>query len=253
MNTRDDKHIFAVYVPTLSTYVQKSSINSKLLINDADLHHRIYTVLRLDQEELILFDESQHIFFMLSAAARKNTVEGVIKKITLNVILTPAITILLPMLKREAFVDALYACVELGATTIIPVMTIKVRRGESAYDASRVQKIMIAAAEQSKNFNMPRVHKPMTLEQSLEYCGSNGSKLFCDPDGASLMSVVQNIAQAKSDLVIAVGPEGGFVAEEVSQLRQNSFVPCALTPTILRAQQAVALSLGVFRAVLSSR
>ena len=48
----------------------------------------------------------------------------------------------------------------------------------------------------------------------------------------------------------SVGPEGDLTLEEKAYLKQLGFVFCALTPTVLRAQQAVALGLGVLRSYL---
>jgi 16S rRNA U1498 N3-methylase RsmE len=43
------------------------------------------------------------------------------------------------------------------------------------------------------------------------------------------------------------GPEGDFTLEEKELLKKHNFIAAQLTPTILRAQQAVAISLGVVR------
>lgn len=250
MNIRDNKHTFAVYVPQLSSLIRSSGLHAQLTINDSDLYHRIYTVLRLRHEEIILFDDSQHIVFLLHDADRKKLVEGQIKAITTHQPFTPAITMLLPVLKREAFADALYACVELGANTIIPVITAKTQRGEAAFDMPRARKIMIAAAEQSKNFTIPTLISPMPLAAALVPCKS-GMQFYADPAGEALLSCMSRLAAGAHDCTIAVGPEGGFVADEIALLQHHFFVPCALTPTILRAQQAVALTLGAFRAAVS--
>ena len=44
-----------------------------------------------------------------------------------------------------------------------------------------------------------------------------------------------------------VGPEGDLTQEEKDYLKQQGFVFCRLTPTVLRARQAVALGLGILR------
>ncbi len=47
-----------------------------------------------------------------------------------------------------------------------------------------------------------------------------------------------------------IGPEGDLTKEEKAYLKEQGFLFCALTPTVLRAQQAVALGLGILRSYL---
>ena len=47
-----------------------------------------------------------------------------------------------------------------------------------------------------------------------------------------------------------VGPEADLLLEEKQQLHENGFTFCKLTQTVLRAQQAAVVSLGIFRSIL---
>ncbi len=57
-------------------------------------------------------------------------------------------------------------------------------------------------------------------------------------------------AQNSDALVICSGPEGDLTCEEKRMLADANFLFCALTPTVLRAQQAVAVGLGSFRSLM---
>ena len=108
---------------------------------------------------------------------------------------------------------------------------------------------MISAAEQSKNFSFPTLQEPVTLQ---EYCAltqqEKTDKIFFDPAGEHVAHVIKKLHTSHcSNFVLMVGPEGDLQQEEKKLLHTHGFQFCALTPTILRASQAVAISVGIFR------
>jgi len=47
-----------------------------------------------------------------------------------------------------------------------------------------------------------------------------------------------------------VGPEEDLTNQKKEQLKQAKFLFCALTPTVLRSSQAIALGSGIIRSML---
>jgi len=165
--------------------------------------------------------------------------------------LTPKIDVFLPVLKRDDFHDALYAMVELGASSVQLVTTQKAQYSWSgAKDIERAQRVMISAAEQSKNYSLPTLFEPVSLEQAINNSG-DARKIFFDPKGKPLLEVLQEAKKSQENrFILLVGPEGDLSDSEKSLLQSNNVVFCALTPTILRSIHAISLGLGVFRSVL---
>lgn len=248
MNT---KHEFALYVPTLSALL-RSTKNDVLILHDADLATRIGSVLRLKADEaLVLFDLMVHVRCSIRAVQKKS-VEFIVIEVRPNVAIKPSIICLLPLLKRDDLEIALYAAVELGATSVQLMMTHKVQRtwgGEKEFD--RLQRVMIAAAEQSKNFAIPRLFAPVLLSEILPTMKNNSAKIYFDADGQPLVSVVQPLSvQPPREIVLMVGPEGDLLAEEKELLRHHNFTFCTLTPTVVRSVTAFGLGLGIIRSIL---
>ena len=101
---------------------------------------------------------------------------------------------------------------------------------------------MISACEQSKQFIQPKIGQATKLED-LNF--PKDSKLICfDEHGSKIESINKSIP-----ISILVGPEGGFLDEEKSLLKKSGFNFYRLTPTILRAQEAVAVGLGIVRSI----
>ena len=248
----NSKHEFAVHVPGLSS--QLSSKSGSLSLSDTDVVHRIRSVLRLAQgDELMLFDSTQHAACSIIEITKKTISVRIISS-DRTISLQPSITFLLPLLKREALERMIYACVELGATTIQLISTEKSQRSwRSEKELQRMHAIMIAAAEQSKQFSLPILQQPIYLQEAIQLHAKDTIKLVADPVGLPLYEVLTQIVQKKSArIVMTMGPEGDLSDGEKEILRTASYQAVRLTPTVLRSQQAGALLLGVVRSMVST-
>ncbi len=247
---RDAGHEFALYVSGLSNFDYGKS--DRYVLQDPQLVHRISRVLRLHPEDLlILFDANMHFVAHIVSIEKKRIVCA-IKEVKQNVQIVPHITLWLPLLKREAFEQAIYSAVELGVNDIQFIHTAKEQRhwhGKREFE--RLHNIMVAAAEQSKNFALPTLHEPQSLDVLLDQ--SKGAQcIFFDVEGKPLLEVAQGLNKVPhQNYVVFIGPEGDLTEHEKFQLQKMPFLFVHLTPTILRAQQAVAVGVGALRSLLS--
>lgn len=251
--THKDKHEFALYKESLSLLIQKKEVGDSLVVTDEILFHRMMTVLRLRSgDQCILFDKDTFIAATIDAFIGKKQVQITIDSIHSTVTLQPHITFLLPMLKREDYENALYSLVEVGVNSIQLISTQKTgNKWAGERDRDRAQRIIIAAAEQSKNFALPQLHEPISLQEALKKYSGSESKLFFDPQGESFFDIMQMMHSAQpGNILLLVGPEGDLTLEEKEIVRANRFMFCALTPTIMRAVQATGLAAGFVRSLL---
>lgn len=251
-NSDSESHLFAFYFSqTTQLILQKTAQNSYVLDDDA-LVHRMVHVLRLQEgQQFILFDQQHSVVCQLESISSKYVRHSIISS-SCNVKHKPDITVLLPVLKKEALHEALYSVVELGASDVQLVTT---KKGNHAWggakELERLNRIMQSAAEQSKNFAYPTLAGPCELVDILASTSKQSHKIFFDPDGCSAHSLVASIySDNLSKILMFVGPAGDLICDEKKLLDDYGFVFCKLTPTILRSQQAVALGLGLLRALL---
>lgn len=249
-NKSSEQHEFAFFYPRVTADLIKLPADSVVKIVDAEVFHRVSRVVRLEPGQgFVLFDRTSQVRLELQSLKEGQVTASLVGG-TKNKQLEPRITFWLPLLKREQFQDALYSLVELGATTIQPVVTKKVQRawgGEHEYERS--MSIMVAAAEQSKHFSFSELVAPKNLETCCaEAQKSNATKIFFDPEGIPLPSVLESLAgHHSSEIILLIGPEGDLTDQEKEMLKECGFMVSALTPTILRASQAAALAMGIFR------
>jgi len=245
-------HEFALFHPQLSSLVAGNLTHTfSCVINDADLVHRMLHVLRLENgQQCILFDQLLHGIFTVHTINKKAVV-GTITMVTKNISFKPIITYCVPLLKRDALDQALYTLTEIGVNAIQLVDTQKINRPWTPKEFERAQRLIIAAAEQSKNFAYPNLLSPLPFDEVLDnYMRLPAYKLYCDPSGEPLWQCLKQVHALKpTDIIIMSGPEADLTREEKKGLQDCSVIFCALTPTILRAYQAITLSAGVFRSI----
>lgn len=248
-----NRHEFALYHDTLTLNLQKNRAKNQLVLIDQEIIHRIARVLRLQQgEQLVLFDRLHNALVELDVTSGKKELVVDVIEINTNKTLEPHITFFLPLLKREAFDSALYSLVEVGINTIQLVVTEKTNRSLTERELLRSERTMISAAEQSKNFNFPQLLTPIDFTQCVQLFQKDPSlKIFFDPEGISLIDQIDATRKKNPQhLSLMIGPEADLTPAEKKQLEEASVTFCALTPTILRACQAAALSGAIFRSVL---
>ncbi len=244
-----DTHEFSVYWPGSSELAERQGVS--ITVDDLDLLHRMVRVLRLSKGETItLFDTNVHLQVEFVTARSKHSIELKLLSRNGNAVLQPAITFFLPILKRDAFEQAIYSLVELGATDIQLMSTQKTQRkwgGKKELD--RLRTIMIAAAEQSKQYRIPALHEPKPFAECVQKV--EDSSFFFDPAGKELLPIIKSLHAEKSARIsLLIGPEGDLTMEEKELLKKQGIQFVRLTPTVLRAQQAVAVSMGIFRSLV---
>lgn len=140
---------------------------------------------------------------------------------------------------------------ELGAVRIVPVVS---TRSEVRLDAVRGEKrvdhwraIAIAACEQSGRNVLPEIAAPLALE----------AFLAADTEPTPVRWVLQpgqagglrSLGALPPVMTVAVGPEGGFDASDLSRLYAAGYRELSLGPRILRTETAGIAALAALQAV----
>lgn len=162
------------------------------------------------------------------------------------------ITLLQALTKGKAMDLILRTASEIGVSSIQPLYT---RQSDVRLPEQRVQgkldKWRASTVEASKQCGLPflpEVHSPLSLREWLE-CGSHGPdelRLVASLEaGSRLLLDELSLADLPVRIVLAVGPEGDFSAEEYDVLRKSGFRPVRLGDNVLRAETAAAYMLSV--------
>lgn len=254
MKTRSaDTHEFSLYWLDASQISASVSVGESFSIDDDSLYHRIVRVLRLGPGDILtLFDGRGYIRVKFVAASGKKTIGFILLEKGFHVPLLPVIHFFLPLLKRDALEQAMYSLVELGVTEIHLMQTQKVQRVWGGMkEMERLRTIMIAAAEQSKQYLVPIVYEPKSFTECVQLLEDPTHTFFFDPAGSAFLPIISSLHKEQpKHMYLMIGPEGDLTMQEKELLKERSTQFLRLTHTVLRAQQAVAVAMGIVRSML---
>ncbi|MBS0431337.1 MAG: 16S rRNA (uracil(1498)-N(3))-methyltransferase [Proteobacteria bacterium] len=141
---------------------------------------------------------------------------------------------------------------ELGAAAIVPLVTerseVKLEGARADKRASHWRGVAIGACEQSGRARVPGILAPQGLAAWLESLDrrSASTRLALFPGGESSPRALTAV---ESEILLAVGPEGGFGDGDIAALRAAGFSGLALGPRVLRTETAGIAAMAALQAL----
>ncbi len=146
--------------------------------------------------------------------------------------------------KGERMDFGLQKAVELGVTDITPLFTehcvVQLADKRMAKKHAHWQAVIISACEQAGRNTIPTLHSAKSFYQWLDTVAAT-TKLILDPEAGTTLSEIQ---VPKPEVVLTIGPEGGFSQNEIEQARATGFQGVTLGPRILRTESAALAGLA---------
>ncbi len=134
---------------------------------------------------------------------------------------------------------------ELGATTIVPVITERSIARPDAARADRWRRIAVEAARQCGRGDVPRVEEPVALAALLARSRAPEVIAIClDPRAERALGAALAGLAAETEIAFLVGPEGGLSDEEIALAERAGYVPARLGTLVLRTETVCAAVLG---------
>ena len=162
------------------------------------------------------------------------------------------VTLALSIFKFDRMEWAIEKCTELGVARIVPVIARRTEAHLAAAAPERVerwQRIARQASEQSRRSSPPEISKPFKLKDAIALSGSTRVLLSESEPEATLKDALQSHSPG-GEVVLALGPEGGWTESELILFREAGWSPASLGNTILRAETAAIAAMAVVLAEL---
>jgi len=132
---------------------------------------------------------------------------------------------------------------ELGVARIVPVLSqrsvVRLDDKQSESKAAHWRAVAVSACEQCGRNRLPDIAAPRKLINYLGESAATGPRLVLEPELPS-KDTAMNLGPG---VEIAIGPEGGFAADELEAFRVSGFSRVALGPRILRTETAAIAAL----------
>jgi len=209
-------------------------------LSGPEAHH--FSVLRLSAgEQVELFDGAGTVAVTRIVEITKRQVflkaEEIHKyppRTSGRIIIAPGIS------KGERFDWLIEKCTELRTDRISPVIFERgVKQARNPKVVERWNNIAISAAKQSRRLFLPKIDHPMPLAEAFEMLRKEYPK--CRILAGSLSAEASHLASqpfGQSDVVVFIGPEGGFTDAEEDFMKQQGVQFIRLTDTVMRTETA---------------
>jgi 16S rRNA (uracil1498-N3)-methyltransferase len=140
---------------------------------------------------------------------------------------------------------------ELGAARITPVLARRSEKHLAQAAAKRVERwrrIVREAAQQSRRSDVPGMDDAVTLKAALGMVSAERKLLLAETEQENSLKAA--LEGGVESVALAIGPEGGWTAEEMELFSGNGWRHVTLGPRILRAETAAIAGLAVCAAML---
>jgi 16S rRNA (uracil1498-N3)-methyltransferase len=160
-----------------------------------------------------------------------------------------AISIYLAVFKFDRFEWAVEKCTELGVARIVPMIARRTEAHLAAAAGKRVErwrKIALEAAQQSRRLSPPEIADPVKLKTAVE--SASGLRVVLAENEQQVMLV--DLVTGADAVALAIGPEGGWTAEELKLFAGSGWKKASLGATILRAETAAITAVAIAGALM---
>lgn len=168
------------------------------------------------------------------------------------------VTLLLSIYKFDRMEWAIEKLTELGAECIVPVVA---RRSEkhlvqaAAGRVERWRRIAFEASKQSRRSDVLRIEDPFSLKVALRQEQKSTGLVLAEQERSTTLhhAISEMLIAGENDVPafrMAIGPEGGWTAEEEAMFDAENWKAVSLGPRILRAETAAITAMAVAAALL---
>jgi 16S rRNA (uracil1498-N3)-methyltransferase len=237
-------------------FVEKFNANATAVM-EGDAAHHLGHVLRAQTGQLYeLSDGSAAWLARIESAARNRIEFALIEQLPAPQPVVD-VTLLLSIVKFDAFEWAIEKATELGVAKIVPLAAARSEKGllaAAAKRSQRWQKILLESSQQSRRLRVPHLGEvTMPAQAFAEQTADFRLMLSERSDAPSLRNFLApaNHTKSPATAALAIGPEGGWTDDELSAARAAGFQEASLGQLILRTETAVIAALANLNFALS--
>ena len=169
--------------------------------------------------------------------------------------------LVLAIFKFDHFEWGIEKCTELGAARITPVIARRTEKHLAQASAKRVERwrrIALEASKQSRRTDIPDIDDPQPLKSALTRVDAPHKLLLSETEQDNTLAAALHRhanfngpdAEHNRATAFAIGPEGGWIPEEMQLFTANNWQPVTLGARILRAETAAIAALSICSALL---
>lgn len=230
--------------PTKRFYCEGGVAGGRAELTGQEAQHALRVVRLRVGDEAVLFDGTGREFrARLAEAGRKAAVFDILSEQERDCELPARIAVASAVPKGRRADFLVEKLCELGAAAWMPLWCERAvvdPRVRWKNHEARWRRIAVEAAKQCGRNRVMEIAAPREWGHLLAESGRFAGKWLCSPGGKA----AEFPSCASGELLVAVGPEGGFTDDEEDSAEEAGFRPLALAPTVLRVETAAIVALA---------
>ena len=226
-------------------FVEQFADNHAVIQGEAA--HHLGRVLRAQEGQLYELSDGRQVWLGRIERAMRDRIEfALVEEI-------PALqshldtTLMLSVVKFDAFELALEKATELGVSTVVPLAAARSEKAlvsAAPKRAERWNKILLEASQQSRRIRLPELKELARPKQAFSGNTAATKIMLSERSDALPLREILSGAAATTTVALAIGPEGGWTDEEFGAAQSAGFREASLGKLILRAETAVIAALA---------
>ena len=232
-------------------FINSKNINSsQIIVDDKENYNHIAKSLRANiGEKLLLIDENRVEYTTnIKEITNKTIVCEIVSSEVSKRDLKYNLFLAQSPLKSDAQLTIMEKATELGVRGVYPIYTdnCALKKTVAEKKVEKWQKVMYEASKQCERATIPTCFELTTLEKVLAESNFDKIIALCERHtNDSLKNYLRNnTVKENENILLIIGPEGGFSASEFQFFRDKNFPMLSLGDLILKAETAVIMTLG---------
>ena len=233
-------------------FINKENIQDDriFITNPSDVNH-IKNVLRHRKKDRLILAADDNYVYEAEIISMSDSIETKItdkyfsdKRLNINITLAQSI------IKSQKQDFLIQKATELGVKNIIPFISKNTvvkfdSEKDKAGKINRWQKIVYESAKQCKRGDLAEVKPIASFNEVLKLEGFD-IKIVCSEreDDYSIKEFFRENQSEELNILLVIGPEGGWTIEEVGKFTENNFVVVTLGKLIYRAETAATVAIS---------
>ncbi len=161
--------------------------------------------------------------------------------------------LLLAIFKFDHMEWAIEKATELGVSKITPIVARRSEKHLAQAAAKRVERwrrIALEASKQSRRTTVPEIAEPAPLAAALKAEGAALRVLLSETEQSNTLAAAITPEKQDGDIALAIGPEGGWTADEMALFSTHGWQHVTLGPRILRAETAAISAIAIVGSII---
>jgi len=228
------------------------SFDEKRAVLTGDSAHHLGRVLRAQPGQIYEVSDGESVWLGKIEFADRDRVEFLLVEPVSSFVSALETTLLLAVVKFDAFEWALEKATELGVNRVVPIAAARSDKGlvlAAGKRTERWKKLVFEASQQSRRVKLPEIATVTQPVAAFRNIAAPLKLMLSEKPEALSLGFVLNSSRAQH-VAMAVGPEGGWTDQEFASAISAGFQEASLGKRILRTETAVTASLAVLNYVL---